>query len=210
MHLFVTGTGTGVGKTRVTALWVRTQRRRGAEAVGLKPIAAGDRDDALLLREAGGNLLSLDEINPCHLAAPLAPQVAARQEGRTIDFAAVNGAVAAARARFSHVAVEGVGGWRVPLAAGKTVGDWARELGLPVLVVASAGLGTLNHTLLTIEAIRREGLPLLGIVLNRHGLAPGDRAAATNREALEEWTGLPIVELKEGGELPEAAWLFGG
>ncbi len=209
MHLFVTGTGTGVGKTRVTSLWVRQRRRRGEAAVGLKPISAGDRDDAKILREAAGKALSLDAVNPCALATPLSPWIAARKEKRTIDWEAIRDSIAEARARFPHVAVEGVGGWRVPLADGKTVGDWAAELGLPVLVVSSAGLGTLNHTLLTVEAIRRDGLPVLGIVLNQHGLPARDLARQTNRDALAEWTGLPVLELKDEGKLPEEEWLFG-
>jgi len=209
MHLFVTGTGTGVGKTHATALWVRQRRERGEEAVGLKPIAAGDREDARILLDASDGALDLDAVNPCALAAPLAPWIAAREEGRHLDFNQLAAAVDAARARFPHVAVEGVGGWRVPLADGITVGDWAKGLGLPVLVVASAGLGTLNHALLTVEAIRADGLAVLGVVLNHHGLPRHDRAAETNAAALREWTGLPVAELKEGGALPEADWLFG-
>ena len=214
MHLFVTGTDTGVGKTRVTCQWVRRWRARGVQAVGLKPISTGDRDDALQLHEAAEAELTLDEVNPCVLPLPLAPWVAARQTGigvdSLIDFDRVAASVAEARRRFSHVAVEGIGGWLTPLAKGRTVREWAVELGLPVLVVAHAGLGTLNHVLLTVESIEKAGLPLLGIVLNHH--REGDTpslAAETNREALAAWTGVPVLEVPLGGELPATGvdWL---
>ncbi len=202
MHLFVTGSGTGVGKTRTACQWVRLWRGRGAAAAGLKPIGAGDRADAEALGEASGNALSLDETNPCHLSLPLAPWIAAERAGEPIDFGLVAEAVGAARRRFSHLAVEGVGGWLVPLSPRATVRDWAKDLGLPVLVVASAGLGTLNHTLLTLESVARAGLPIAGVALNH--LSPGpDLAQETNGDALRRWLGpaVPVAEVPYGGDL---------
>jgi dethiobiotin synthetase len=163
---FITGTDTGVGKTWFTCWLVRTWRARGVAAAALKPISTGDREDALLLRAASCEVLALDEINPIHFRDPLAPLLAARAENRSIDFPALNRAIEALRARFSHLAVEGVGGWRVPLAPGYEVRDWARDLGLPVVVVARGTLGTLNHTLLTVESISSAGLACAGIVVN--------------------------------------------
>ena len=90
--------------------------------------------------------------------------------------------------------VEGVGGWRVPLDRSIGVREWAEELALPVLLVARATLGTLNHTLLTVDSIRQTKLPLLGIVLNLHQ-APDDLATRTNPALLEELTGLPLLQL---------------
>ncbi len=209
MHLFVTGTGTGVGKTRTACQWVSLWRARGAATAGIKPIGAGngadDRDDAERLRAASGHVLSLDETNPCALALPLAPWVAAERTGTAVDFDRVAAAVDAARRRFTHLAVEGVGGWLVPLSPHVTVRDWARELALPVLVVAHGGLGTLNHVLLTLESIDRAGLPVAGVVLNH--LSPGpDLAQETNGAALREWLGpgIPVVEIPHGGELSPA------
>ncbi len=155
MHVFVTGTDTGVGKTYFTCWLVRAWRRTGHDTAALKPIATGDREDALCLREAIGSRLSLDEINPVHFREPVAPLVAAQAEGRSIDFPMLNKGIREVRDRFSHVAVEGVGGWRVPLGEKYEVRDWARDLGLPVVVVARGSLGTLNHTLLTVEHRRR-------------------------------------------------------
>src|ERR1700689_2346622 len=151
---FITGTDTDVGKTAFTCWLVRAWLTRGRNAAALKPISTGDREDALLLRDAIGSRLTLDQINPLHFREPAAPLLAARAENRSIDFAALNHDIEAMRTRFSHLAVEGVGGWRVPLAPGYDVRDWARELGFPVVVVARGTLGTLNHTLLTVDSIR--------------------------------------------------------
>ena len=177
-RLFITGTDTGVGKTWFTCWLVRHWRARGHEAVGLKPISAGGREDAELLRAAADGALTLDAINPVFLREPAAPLVAAQAEDRAIDFSNLNASILETAARFSHVAVEGVGGWRVPLAPGYEVRDWARNLAMPVVVVARAGLGTLNHTLLTVESIRAAGVVCAGIVLNpgvETGSSPSER-----------------------------------
>jgi dethiobiotin synthetase len=215
---FITGTDTGVGKTWFTCWLVRAWRARGHDAVGLKPVSTGDREDAMLLREASGKALTLDEINPIHFREPAAPLVAAREENREIDFAAQNRAIHALGSRFSHFAVEGVGGWRVPLAPNYEVRDWARDLALPVVVVARARLGTLNHTLLTVESIQRAGIACAGIVLNTgaeeidNAISPHfDLARRTNRALLESLLLLPVFDFDRlahaAGEIPP--WLGG-
>ena len=213
MHFFLTGTGTDVGKTHVACRWVARLREKGTPAVGLKPIGAGDRSDAEQLRAAAQGALTLDEINPVHLPSPMAPWAASAilgKPGHEIDFPRLNGKIEALLNRFDHVAVEGVGGWRVPLAEGVTVAEWAGDLGLPVVIVAPAGLGAINHVLLTLESIERAGLPVLGVVLNPHGAAPSE-ALATNRAALAQWTGMPVIELTPDGDFPAsgAEWLVG-
>jgi len=213
VHLFVTGTGTNVGKTHVASRWVARLREKGLPAIGLKPISAGDRADAEQLRTAAREALSLDEINPVHLPSPMAPWAASALLGRPgheIDFPRLNHKIKTLLNRFDHVAVEGVGGWRVPLAEGITVAEWAGDLGLPVLIVAPAGLGAINQVLLTLESIERTGLPVLGVVLNPHGEAPSE-ALATNRAALARWTGKPVIELTADGDFPAsgAEWLVG-
>jgi dethiobiotin synthetase len=213
MHgCFITGTDTGVGKTWFTCWLIRSWRAAGRDAAALKPISTGDRADALLLREASGNRLSLDETNPVHLREPAAPLISARAENRAIDFAALNRAIESHATRFSPLAVEGVGGWRVPLAPAYDVREWARDLALPVVVVALNRLGVLNHTLLTVESIRATGLTCAGIVLN-DGLAPVspdfDLARRDNAAALRDILSLPVLELGRGvqaaGDAP--AWL---
>jgi dethiobiotin synthetase len=217
-RFFITGTDTGVGKTWFTCWLVRRWRELGHHAVGLKPISAGGREDAELLREAGRGELPLDRINPVHLHEPAAPLVAAEAEHRVIDFCALNRTILETAARYSHVAVEGVGGWRVPLAPGYEVRDWARELGLPVVVVARAGLGTLNHTLLTVESIRAGGVACAGVVLNPGPETERDRTAdaltlarRTNGAVLHDLLGLPVFQVERAteaaGQIP--LWLGG-
>jgi dethiobiotin synthetase len=199
---FITGTDTGIGKTWFTCWLVRAWRQQGYSAAALKPLSSGDREDARLLRKASGEILSLDEINPVHFREPAAPLVAARAENREIDFATLNPSIAAMSTRFSHLAVEGVGGWRVPLAPKYDVRDWARDLGFPVVVVALNRLGVLNHTLLTVDSIRDAGLTCAAVVLN-----PGpdaspdlDLARRENILVLRSVLDLPVLELEGGAE----------
>ena len=214
MHFFITGTDTGVGKTHFTAWLVRAWRRAGIDAVALKPIASGDREDALALQRAMDARLTLDEINPLHFREPAAPLVAAELENRTIDFPKLNASIRETTARFTHVAVEGVGGWRVPLAKNYEVREWARDLALPVVIVARGTLGTLNHTLLTVESISSAGNTCAGIVVNAGPETSPDldlvrrRNVALLRDLLPA---LPILELdrrvETAGRLP--TWLGG-
>ena len=212
-RFFITGTDTGVGKTWFTCWLVRRWRAAGHRAAGLKPISTGDRQDAELLREASGEILSLDEINPFHFHAAATPLVAARAENRAIDFAAEKRRIEALK--LSHLAVEGVGGWRVPLAPGYEVRDWARELEFPVVVVARTGLGTLNHTLLTVDSIRDAGLTCAGVVFNagaKEDSSPDfDLVRRTNLDLLRGLVLAPVFEFdrraQAAGEVP--VWLGG-
>jgi dethiobiotin synthetase len=213
---FITGTDTGVGKTWFTTWLVQAWRAQGHHAVALKPISTGDRQDALLLREASGDVLTLDEINPIHFHEPAAPWVAARAENRIIDFVALNSSIQKNATRFSPLAVEGVGGWRVPLAPDYSVREWARDLAFPIVVVARPGLGTLNHTILTVESIRAAGLTCAGVVLNigldaDSALPDFNLARRTNHALLSDILLLPVFDFDRGahaaGEIP--VWLGG-
>jgi dethiobiotin synthetase len=215
---FITGTDTGVGKTYFTSWLARSWCTAGHSAAALKPVCTGDRSDAEILRTAAGFGLSLDEINPHHFAAAAAPFVAAREEGRVIDFIAENRRILDFQARFTHLAVEGAGGWRVPVAPGYEVRDWARDLGLPVVVVARATLGTINHTLLTVENIRASGAVCAGVVVNA-GAVPAEAKNSpdfelvrrTNLDLLHDLLLLPILEfdrrVERAGQVP--LWLGG-
>ena len=213
--LFITGTDTGVGKTWFTCWLVRQWREQGMDAVGLKPISAGDRDDAKVLREASGNTLPLDDINPIHLREPASPLVAARVENRELDFSSLNRQISGICSKHDRIAVEGVGGWRVPLARNYEVRDWAHDLGLPVVVVARNALGTLNHTLLTVASIRDAGLTCAGVVLNGGPDAPAspdlDLARRTHAGVLIDLLRLPVLDfdrrVEAAGEVP--VWLGG-
>ncbi|MEI6278007.1 MAG: dethiobiotin synthase [Verrucomicrobiae bacterium] len=192
MRTFLTGTDTGVGKTFVTALLARGLRRAGLDTIALKPVCSGDRADAEILRAAGGNELTLDEVNPLWFQLPVAPIVAARAESRTVSIPALADWFGKVSARRKSVLVEGAGGWLAPVAKGAFAADLCAALALPVIVVAANRLGCVNHTLLTIESIRARGLECRGIILNTIQPSP-DEAARTNRALLEEFTSVPIL-----------------
>jgi dethiobiotin synthetase len=193
--VFITGTDTGVGKTYFTALLARILRAQGTPAIALKPVASGDRSDASTLSQAMDGLFSFAEINPIHFSAPLAPYAAGILENRPFPWDQL-------RAHWQKMIsthpgpflVEGVGGWRVPLDSTHTVREWAQELGLPVLIVCRATLGTLNHTLLTVDSVRETGLRIPGLVMNFQS-SREDEATRTNPGILEEWSNLPVAKL---------------
>ncbi len=186
MSLFITGTDTGVGKTRVAALLVRALRAAGTDAVGFKPICCGGREDAVALADASGGV-ALNDVNPVWLRPPVAPYTAAMIEGRIADLALVREKFAQLRAAHAAVIVEGAGGWLVPVTRDFSMADLATEFALPVLVVAANRLGVINHTLLTVAAIRASGLKCAGVVLNHpQEPQPDDPAIVTNAGVLGE------------------------
>jgi dethiobiotin synthetase len=189
--LFVTGTDTGVGKTEVSCAIVRGAREAGLDAVAMKPAqsghAEGEPSDAERLRDASGGVEPLEALCPYTLRAPLAPGVAARLEGVSISLPRLVDVARTLAARHAAVLVEGAGGLLVPLAERATYADLAVALALPVLVVARAGLGTVNHTALTVEALRRRGLEVAAIVLNRTSEAD-DPSVETNAAEIAKLT----------------------
>jgi dethiobiotin synthetase len=192
--LFVAGTDTGVGKTAVTAGVVLALRGRGYSVGVVKPIQSGalaaDPDgDAMLLKCWTGVAESASELAPYSFAAPLAPLVAAEVEGREVHLAEVVESVHAVADRYESVIVEGAGGLLVPVGADWTVADLACALGLPVLVVARAGLGTVNHSALTVLALRGLGLEPIGVVLN----GAEDDSSQRNAELIERLADVPVL-----------------
>jgi dethiobiotin synthetase len=173
---FVTGTDTGVGKSRASAALLHALRARHPRCVGMKPVAAGaepdasgqlQNDDTLALRAASNVAVPPELDNPVLLADPMSPHIAAARAGRTI---AIEPIVAAYRALAEHadaVVVEGAGGFLVPLTPRLTGGDLAAALGLPVILVVGLRLGCLNHALLTRDAIAARGLRLAGWIASR-------------------------------------------
>lgn len=177
--LFITGTDTGVGKTRVAAGMAAALRRLSAEGrfpateirvwkpVQTGVLSAGDRDaDSFRLAAEGGLAQNPRDIATLTYAEPLAPWMAARRAGETIDYAAL---LADGRRRMGDgdfLLVEGAGGLAVPITDTKLIAHLAADLGLPTLIVARAGLGTVNHTLLTVAMARHYGIRVAGIVLN--------------------------------------------
>lgn len=192
MSFFITGTDTGVGKTYVTRLILETLRREGVDAVGYKPVACGDRDDAVVLAEASGGL-DLDAVNPVFFNTPVAPYVAGMLENRTLDPSELIRGYHQLAAHHAQVLVEGAGGWEVPLAANYRISDLAADLQLPVILVAGNKLGALNHILLSVAAIQAKGLRCAGIILNQLE-DEMDTAMITNKGVVEDLTGIPLLD----------------
>jgi len=149
--------------------------------------------DALFLMRAVGCRDAYELVNPICLREPLAPTVAAELQGVEIDLGKVWGAFETLQKRHEFLVVEGVGGLLVPLARGIYVADMAKRMGLPLLIVARPGLGTINHTLLTVEAARRRGLDLLGVVINGYDERTAGVAERTNPREIERHAGVPVL-----------------
>jgi dethiobiotin synthetase len=168
---FITGTDTGVGKTHVACGLLRALAAARVRAVGFKPVATGctgpagalRNDDALALMAAGGVAAAYETVNPYAFAPPIAPHLAARAAGVAIRPEPILRAFASLAEQAEAVVVEGAGGWRVPLGEDWEMGDLARQLRLPVILVVGMRLGCLNHALLSAEAI---GDSLCGWVAN--------------------------------------------
>jgi dethiobiotin synthetase len=144
------------------------------------------------LSQALGGEFAEERICPQRFAAPLAPPAAARQEGARVDAPLLRTAVEWWRSRVAVLLVEGVGGLLSPLTESETVADLAVDLGFPLVIVAADRLGTINHTLLALEAARRRGLDIAGIVLNRL-TAEGDPSSDSNGDEIERRGGAPIL-----------------
>lgn len=171
---FIAGTDTGVGKTYASCALLRRARNRGLRACGYKPVASGcartpdglRNDDALALLAESASGLSYEQINPFALEPAIAPHVAARAAGVTLDPAVMSAGHDALVAGHELVLVEGAGGWRVPLTDSLGFDDWVAARGWPVVLVVGLRLGCINHALLTAESILRR-TRLAGWIANR-------------------------------------------
>lgn len=194
---FISGTDTGVGKTRVAQALLAALAQAGHAAVGMKPVASGARHtpaglrhaDAEALRAVSGVPADYDDVNPYCFAPAVAPHLAAELAGIEIRPEKILGHFRCLQRRASFVVVEGAGGWCVPLGPDLTLADLARALGLPVMLVVGMRLGCLNHALLSVEAIRRDRLPLAGWIANR--IDPDMALFERNVAALEARIGQP-------------------
>jgi dethiobiotin synthetase len=204
--IFITGTDTGVGKTWVAAGLTAALRQRGVKAVYFKPVQSGCPEeegrlvptDAKFARTLAGLTEPLEVLSPIALRLPLAPGVAAAQAGVVVDLERIASSLRDLAGRYDFFVVEGAGGLYVPLVGlDFLVLDLIRWLCLPLAVVAQSGLGTINHTVLTVKAALAAGIEVTGVILNRYPDTPG-LAAATNPGVIEALTGVPIL-----GKLPE-------
>jgi dethiobiotin synthetase len=182
---FITGTDTGVGKTVLTALLVRHLRERGVNAVALKPVCSGDRADARALHAASAGALTLDEINPWHFRAPVAPLLAARCDRKRVAPAGVLAHVRAMQKRFDMVLIEGAGGLLSPLGENFDSRDLIAALRATPMVVCPNRLGAVNQILLTLAALPRSASCRARVVL----MSPSkpDASASTNVSLLAEF-----------------------
>lgn len=198
--LFITGTDTGVGKTVVAGAIAAWFRRRSTRVGVFKPVATGCERrreglvsvDAEFLAHCADAPHPLDLICPQRYAEPLAPAVAAERAGQPLDWAAVQRALDLICRDSDFIIVEGVGGVMVPLDEKHTVVDLVHWLGLSAVVVARAGLGTINHTLLTLTALRPKGR-VAGVVINRYPANNPGIAEETNPRFIDKWGRAPVL-----------------
>lgn len=221
--LFITGTDTSVGKTYVAAAVIRILGARGVRVGAYKPAVTGSEegtagpvwDDLVRLRNALGEDVPIERICPQRFHAPLAPPVAARLEGKEVDGELLRSGIDWWRGRADFVIVEGAGGLLSPITETESVADVAKSFGFPLVVVARLSLGTINHTLLTLEAAERRSLVVAGVVLNqavvnrvpevcakedssdascvRHGA--WDLSVESNAEEIRKRCGVPILAI---------------
>jgi dethiobiotin synthetase len=194
MNYLVTGTDTGVGKTFVTSSLVRYARSKGIDSVGMKPICTGDNSDVRRLVEASDSCEPEHLINPVWYRTPVAPYTASIIEDRLIDLAAIREAFETLAGRHSNVLVEGAGGIAVPITVHYDFRDLARDLRLDVIIVSANRLGVLNHTRLTVEAVRAAGLTCSLVALNSVQ-ADADLSQTTNLSVLEHLVDVPVLPI---------------
>ena len=201
--LFVTGTDTEVGKTVIAGGIARVLKDKGQRVGVFKPIASGCRkergelvsQDAEFLAHCADARENLDQICPVRLKEPLAPEVVVQRGAGPIDLAAIRTYYNRLASEQEVMIVEGIGGLLVPLTEDLLVADLASQMDLPLLIVAKPGLGTINHTLLTIEAARARGLRVAGIVINSYVADTATVAEETNPAAIERASGVKVLTI---------------
>jgi len=194
--IFVTGTDTGVGKTVVSAALAWTLKQSGKKVVVMKPVQTGTASAQLMdiefVQRVIGTNYPIEEVCPYRFPHPLAPSVAASLLGQKVDLDKIRSAFYKLASTHEAVIVEGAGGLLVPITEDYLMSDLAFDLNLALLIVTRPSLGTLNHTLLTVESARARGLKVLGIVINRFPSNP-DVAENTNPELITKMTGEPLL-----------------
>jgi dethiobiotin synthetase len=210
--LFITGTDTEVGKTMIAGAIADWYRRQGRRVGVCKPAATGCvrrreglvSEDAEFLAHCADAPFPLDIICPQRFVEPLAPAVAAQRAGLTLDWETIQRSLSIMSQSSDVIIVEGVGGVMVPMDQKYTVLDMAVWLNLPTIIVARPGLGTINHTLLTVATLRDAGVQVAGVVINRYPADTPPLAEETNPRAIEQWGKVPVLCLvpdEPGGQL---------
>jgi dethiobiotin synthetase len=201
--LFVTGTDTGVGKTIATGVLAVSLREQGVNAGVMKPVETGitarRRSDSEWLMSVAPSDDPREVVAPYRLRASAAPMIAAAAEDLVIDLPRIRSAFEMLASRHDCVLIEGVGGTLVPLTPDILVVDLIQHLRLPVLIVARSGLGSINHTLLTVECLKSRGIPILGVLFNNPTAPTENPDGHQTTGTILRWTGL-----RSFGELPYA------
>ena len=199
--LFITGTDTGVGKTVVTAAILSWLRQQGQKAGAMKPIETGvdskcssaANSDALFLMECGNLQDDLAEICPIRMKPAASPYQAGLIENRSLNPEILLSAYRLLSEKYDWMLVEGVGGIKVPITREYSVLDLAHNLGLPTVVVARYRLGTLNHTLMTLETLKQKGVPIGGVVFNQTEPEALNTVEQDQPRLIEELSGIKVL-----------------
>ncbi|USG65420.1 dethiobiotin synthase [Brevibacillus ruminantium] len=202
---FVSGTDTGVGKTVVTAGLAAVLRDEGFDLGVFKPVQSGgeteEERDSYRLRILSGVSDDCGKIAPYSFAAPLTPVLAAQQEGVTLTMSELAEAGEPLQKKYAALLVEGAGGLAVPLTQTDLMADFAALLGMPLLLIGRAGLGTINHTILSAAFARQRGLQVAGVIVNGYRTDDDDKSVETNAAMIERYGDVPVL-----GRMP---WIEG-
>jgi dethiobiotin synthetase len=198
---FITGTDTGVGKTIITSALIKASNLLGFRACGMKPVETGCSREGDMLVPSDGMFIrtiahmeeAVNNISPSCFENPLAPLPASGIEGTPVDFEKIRKEYAALSQKYDVVVAEGIGGLLVPIAKGYFVLDLARDFGLPIIVVSRPGLGTINHTMLSVNYAIKEGLTVAGIIINYSRPPEGSPAENTNPDVIKKICPVPII-----------------
>ena len=203
MHkgIFITGTDTGVGKTFVAVGLINALKEKGFNVCPMKPVETGCRtkkgklipEDTMSLIKASGIKEAIDVINPYRFKHPLAPSVAAELERKSIKKEKIFSAYNYLSKKYDITIVEGAGGIMAPLYKKYLFLDFIKDLKLPVIIISRPGLGTINHTLLTISAAKGRGVNILGVVINYAAKTKTGIAEKTNPEIIKRLGGVPVI-----------------
>ena len=203
MHkgIFITGTDTGVGKTFVAVGLINALKEKGFNVCPMKPVETGCRtkkgklipEDTMSLIKASGIKEAIDVINPYRFKHPLAPSVAAELERKSIKKEKIFSAYNYLSKKYDITIVEGAGGIMAPLYKKYLFLDFISALNLPIIIVSRPGLGTINHTLLTISAAKGRGVNILGVVINYAAKTKTGIAEKTNPEIIKRLGGVPVI-----------------
>ncbi len=200
---FIAGTDTDVGKTVASKAILNALAAKGLKTIGYKPVAAGSEkteegfrnSDALYLQQVSTVDVSYDDINPYALELPASPHIAAKKENVEIEYSVLSDKLSQHKQNADVVLVEGAGGWRVPVSDSECLSSWVQQEKLPVVLVVGIKLGCLSHAMLTLEAIKADGLEVAGWVANR--INPGTEHYSDIIKMLEDKMNVPKL-----GEIP--------